>query len=141
MKEIFNLAKGNLPTIAVPHDCCVEKIYFEDGFLVFEFEDDISQYDSIKYDRPNVKTLTIKYHLILDEEDVSLYKMKRLGLFNKKIAYVETDRKKLFRLTENKFEYLSHLIGYGNILVSFCANGFYRLKIDCDYIEYDWIEK
>lgn len=63
--EIYHLNADTLPTMPVPHDCVIKTILVDrdNSCISFIFEDDIAEYDSVAYQRPNAKTLIIKYHL------------------------------------------------------------------------------
>ena len=85
MKETYYLNGDILPTIPVPHDCVIKKVRLENQHIIFEFEDDISRYDSIKNFKPEVKSLTVKYHLLSDG-DFSIYKWKKPSGFLTKMV-------------------------------------------------------
>lgn len=61
---IYYLDSTELPTIPVPHDCVIDSVSFSDNFLILDFEQGISIYDSIQHICPDAKSLTIKMHLI-----------------------------------------------------------------------------
>ena len=49
MKEQYYLNGESLPTIPVPHDCIIKNVRLKNQCIEFVFEDDISNYDSIKH--------------------------------------------------------------------------------------------
>ena len=139
MTETYYLDGNILPTIPVPHDCVIKKVQLENQQIIFEFEDDISYFDSIKNFRPEVKSLTIKYHL-LDDEDFSVYKWRKpSGFYNKNGRYDCMDSHTITKLSDNRLEYLYHYVGYRSIIIKLYSNGFIVIDADVDYIEYEWI--
>ena len=59
-KEIYYLNGETLPTIPLPHDCVIKSLAIKDQCMEFVFEDDISYHDSIKYYRPDAKSLIMR---------------------------------------------------------------------------------
>ena len=53
---------GTGVNIPVPHDCEIRDVREENDYLVIDFED-VSYHDSIKTIRPDVRTLTMRFHL------------------------------------------------------------------------------
>lgn len=142
MTETYYLNADTLPTIPVPHDCLIEKIAVEDGYIVFTFEKDISYHDSIKHIRPDAASLVIKLHLA--DEDFELYKWhKSVRLFAPEGYYKRTDSKALFSLASEKSrtEYLYHYVAYRSIIIELCALTTVRLELTADYVEFHWILK
>lgn len=130
MTEKYFLDRETLPTIPVPHDCVIDKITLENGFLVFTFEQDISYHASIQYFKPEAKSLVIKYHLI---DDFSIYEY-----FAENKCWNYTDSKKLSGFTANRTEYINHFVSYESMIIDLCAGRSVRLEIEADYIEYEW---
>ena len=146
MKETYFLNGDTLPTIPVPHDCIIKKAQLKDQFIEFIFEDNISYHDSIKYYKPDAKSLIIRYHLSGDPDDYSIYKWikpKRLlsKLFSKDGHYKKIKNSLLTELPEGKFrlEYLYHNVGYCSIITKLFLNGYIILDADVDYVEFEWI--
>lgn len=143
MKEKYYLNTNTLPTIPVPHDCIVKEIQLINDSLVFVFEDNISNNDSIKCIMPNAKSLIVKFHLVNDTSDVSLYMKTKPGkLLHKPAVYKEIDISKrcnkLIHLPDNRLEYMYHNIGYCSIIVQLWASSSIVMNITADYVEYDW---
>ena len=139
MTETYYLDGKILPTIPVPHDCVIKKVRLENQHIIFEFEDDISYYDSIKNFKPEVKSLIIKYHL-LNDEDFSIYKWKKpSGFFNKNGRYDCVGNHAITKLSDSRLEYLYHYVGYRSIIIKLFLNGFIIMDADVDHIEYEWI--
>ena len=131
MKEIFYLNKNELPTLPYIHDCVIKEIELNDEYLIFKFEDDISDYDSIL--NKNYKSLIIKYHLI---ENLFVYKSKRL--FNKEYYYLLEDNK-INKLKD--LEYLYQYVDFYSLIIKIVrGRDYYIFDLDVDYIEYEWIE-
>ena len=139
MTETYYLNRNILPTIPVPHDCVIKTVRLENQHIIFEFENDISYYDSIKNFKPKVKSLIIKYHL-LNDGDFSIYKWKQpSGFFNKNGRYDCMDNNTITKLSDSRLEYLYHYIGYRSIIIKLFSNGFIIMDADVDYIEFEWI--
>ena len=146
MKETYFLNGESLPTIPVPHDCVIKKIRLKDQFIEFIFEDDISYHDSIKYYKPDAKSLIIRYHFSDDPDDYSIYKWIRPNrllskLFSKDGHYKRIKNSLLTELPEGKFrlEYLYHNVGYCSIITKLFSNGYIILDAEVDYVEFEWI--
>lgn len=131
MKELYYLNKNELPTLPYIHDCVIKEIELNDEYLIFKFEDDISDYDSIL--NKNYKSLIIKYHLI---ENLFVYKSKRL--FNKEYYYLLEDNK-INKLKD--LDYLYQYVDFYSLIIKiFRGRDYYIFDLDVDYIEYEWIE-
>lgn len=131
MKELYYLNKNELPTLPYIHDCVIKEIELNDDYLIFKFEDDISDYDSIL--NKNYKSLIIKYHLI---ENLFVYKSKRL--FNKEYYYLLEDNK-INKLKD--LEYLYQYVDFYSLIIKIVrGRDYYIFDLDVDYIEYEWIE-
>ena len=139
MAETYYLNGNTLPTIPVPHDCVIKKVRLENQHIVFEFEDDISCYDSIKNFKPGAKSLIIKCHL-LNDEDFSIFKWEKpSGFSNKNGRYNCVDNHSITKLSDSRLEYLYHYVGYRSIIIKLFANGSIIIDADVDYIEFEWI--
>ena len=144
MTDTYYLNGDTLPTIPVPHDCVIEKVRLENQCIVFEFENDISFHDSIKYFKPEAKSLIIKYHLFSDG-DFSIYKWKKPSrFFNKNGRYDCMDNNAITKLSNNHLEhnclvYLSHYIKYYSIIIELISDSSIIINADVDYIEFEWI--
>lgn len=132
MTETYYLDRDTLPTIPVPHDCVIDKITLENGFLVFTFEQDISYHASIQHFKPDAKSLVIKYHLV--DNDLRLYEY-----FAENKCWNYTDSKKLSVFTANRTEYINHFVSYESMIIDLCAERSVRLEIEADYTEYEWM--
>ena len=131
MKELYYLNKNELPTLPYIHDCVIKEIELNDDYLIFKFEDDISDYDSIL--NKNYKSLIIKYHLI---ENLFVYKSKRL--FNKEYYYLLEDNK-INKLKD--LDYLYQYVDFYSLIIKIVrGRDYYIFDLDVDYIEYEWIE-
>ena len=131
MAEKYFLDRDTLPTLPVPHDCVIDKITLENGFLIFTFEQDISYHASIQHFKPDAKSLVIKYHLV--DNDLRLYEY-----FAENKCWNYTDSKKLSGFTANRTEYINHFVSYESMIIDLCAERSVRLEIEADYIEYEW---
>ena len=140
MIEKYFLNDDKLPNLPTPHDCIVEKVSFDEEFLVFTFEKDISSYDSIKHINPNFYSLIIRYHLIDPLFDTYKWKL-HTSLFGRE-GYVLIDNKKLTDIAKShKLEYLYQNVGYQSIIIKLFQDGHIMIDVQVDYIEYEWIEK
>ncbi|MGI5958407.1 MAG: hypothetical protein ACOX60_03190 [Massiliimalia sp.] len=132
----YYLDKAEWPTVPIPHDCVINNISLSDNFLVLDFEQGISDYDSIQHICPNAKSLTIKMHLI-DTFDIYQMKTRKFPKFKK--LYEELDFDKLVNLVKQKrVEYLYHYVSYQSLIVNLYHNINIILDLHIDYIEYIW---
>lgn len=143
MNKKYYLNTKTLPTIPVPHDCIVKEIQLNNDYLVFIFENNISDNDSIKSIMPNAKSLVMKFHFVDDISDISLYtQVRKNRIFHKPILYKEINLNKhinkLLHLPDNRLEYLYHNIGYCSIIVKLWSATSIVLDITADYVEYNW---
>ena len=146
MKETYDLKGDSLPTIPVPHDCVIRKILLKDQCLEFHFEDNISERDSIRFYKPDAKSLIIRYHFADDPDDYSLYKWVKPNrllsrLFNKDGHYIRLKNSVLPKLTEGKkpLEYLYHNVGYCSIITKLFLHDTIILDAMIDTVEFEWI--
>ncbi len=144
MKETYYLNKSELPTIPVPHDCVIKEVRLDGEYLVFTFEDDISYYDSVKYHRPEAKSLIIRFHLMDDADGVCVFvRKKSIRFLHKPGAIKELDLIKangeLINLFKGKLEYLYHNVGYCSIIVKLWSESRIVLDMAVDYLEFEWI--
>ncbi|MCR5848691.1 MAG: hypothetical protein K6G75_11325 [Lachnospiraceae bacterium] len=142
-KKIYYLNQKELPTIPVPHDCVVNDIVLSGNFIEFKFEDDISQYDSIQYHKPDAKSLIIRFHLKDDPEDYSVYQwVMPQKPFQKDGCYKRIENGKITEMTkgEYKLEYLYHNVGYCSIIVKLWAGSEIIFDADADFVEFEWIK-
>ena len=146
MKETYFLNGESLPTIPVPHDCVVKKIVRKDQLIEFIFEDDISDYDSIQYVKPDAKSLIIRYHFSDGPDGFSIYKWIRPNrllskLFSKDGHYKRIKNSLLTELPEGEFklEYLYHNVGYCSVITKLFSYDSVILDAEVDYVEFEWI--
>ena len=136
----YSLTDSSVLSIPNPHDCTIEKIYLECDWLCFVFDSDLSYHDSIKAQCPNAKSLIIRYHLL--DQDICLYRYRRLKSKNSREGYILEKPGKLMRLTEKKWkpDYISHYLGASSMIIELSSDKSYRLELDVDTVEYEWIE-
>lgn len=146
MKEIYFLNGESLPTIPVPHDCVIRKICLTDQCIEFVFEDDISYHDSVRYWKPDARSLILRYHFAHSPADFSVYKWVQpprflSKLFSKDGHYKRIRNSLLAKLPESRFdmEYLYHNVGYCSIITKLFSNGFIILDAEIDYVAFEWI--
>lgn len=146
MKETYFLNGETLPTIPVPHDCVIKKVRLKDQCIEFVFENDISYHDSIKYYKPDAKSLIIKYHFANDPADYSIYKWIKPNrllskLFSKDGHYKRIKTGLFTELSGGKLrlEYLYHNVGYCSIITKLFSDGYIILDAEVDYVEFVWI--
>ncbi len=153
-----------MPTIPVPHDCIVKEILLEEETgstgvetvctdvetlratsLLFVFEEDITYHDSIKgiCQDSDFKSLIIKFHLIDNIHDISMFVKKKTNRYHTTSLYKEIflseDKYALLNLPKNRLEYLSHNVGYCSIIVKLWSKRSIILDMAVDYVEFEWI--
>lgn len=146
-KEIYHLDADTLPTMPAPHDCVIKTILVDrdNSCISFIFEDDIAEYDSVAYQRPNAKSLVIKYHLT-GENEYELYKFLKPSIWHRNGGYeCLTDYEKgthrtLIKLAEDNLEYISHYVAYNAVAVELWGAKAKSviLKLDVETVEYEW---
>ena len=139
MVETYYLNGETLPTMPVPHDCIIDSITVENGFMVFNFEDGIGYHDSIKYNRPDAKSLVIKIHLA--DEDFSVFEWHTpVKPFANNGYFKCVDNSALKKMTgiEKRLEYLSHYVGYRTMIIELCSMSIVRLELTTDFVEFYW---
>ena len=139
MKEIYYLNLDKLPTIPVPHDCSIDKITIENQYITFIFEQDVSYHDSIKYIKPDSKSLVIKYHLV--DEFFNIYKWcKPVKAFADKGYYKRIDSLELNELflSKERVEYLNHYVSYQFLIIELFSLELIRLELAVDFVEFYW---
>ena len=140
MIEKYSLNEETLPNLPTPHDCIIEKISFDDDYLIFKFDKNIATHDSVAYKGPNLDSLIIRYHLIDPLFYTYIWKL-RTSLFGTE-GYVLINNNKLVKLAQNKrLEYLHQNIGYESIIIRLFDNSNIMIELNVDFIEYEWIEK
>ena len=133
----YYLNEDTVPTIPTPHDCKIKEVTIQGDFIIFEFEDDISHYDSIRHFNPDAKSLVIKIHLV---DDFDTYKMKYYKKPWCRGGYSRIDNAQLEKIAKNeRLEYLCHYVGYQSIIIKLFSQTHITLDIVTDYIEYEWI--
>lgn len=140
MIETYYLNDKTLPTIPVPHDCVIKNVSIDDQYIIFNFEDDISYHDSIKYIRPDAKSLIVRYHMVV-EDSFSVYKWKKPKKFIQKNGYYKClDNSSIVKFSSGNLEYLYHNVGYCSVITKLYEKGFILLDAEVDFIEFEWIE-
>ena len=138
MTAKYYLNQDILPTIPTPHDCIITSIEYDSEFLILKFEEAISYHDSVKIINSNAKSLIIKIHLLNREFDV--YKWKRHLSFGKGQGFALVDCNKVFSRIKGT-TYLSHYITYNSIIIELFQSESIVLKVESDFIEFEWLEK
>lgn len=138
MTAKYYLNQDILPTIPTPHDCIITSIEYDSEFLILKFEEAISYHDSVKIINSNAKSLIIKIHLLNREFDV--YKWKRHLSFGKGQGFALVDCNKVFSRIKGT-TYLSHYITYNSIIIELFQSEYIVLKVESDFIEFEWLEK
>ena len=134
MKEKYYLNETTLPTLPTPHDCIIREIEYKDEFLIFKFENDLNVYDSIRDINPNINSLVIKFHLCQPEVYTYKWKNKYFGE-----SFELIDNKKIIK-KHNRLEYLYQYVSHYQLIIELFSSVRLFMKIECDYIEYEWIE-
>jgi len=148
MNELYRIDADELPWLPNPHDCVIKTILVDQDnqCISFVFEDDISGYDSIAYQRPNAKSLVIKYHFYSNVEDYELYKSMKPSLWHRHGGYKcltepikNGKHDALLKLTKNYLEYLHHYVAYKEMIIHLWADTSIVLRLPVDTVEYEWI--
>ena len=141
MTQTYSLS-GVMPTIPTPHDCVIERISRNGEYLVFDFEQEITNHDSARFYCPTAKSLTMRFHLI--DTDFGLYEEKRKRTLKGRFStYIPMDSDELFHLTggKRKLEYLYHYVAYNTMILRLWAGRDIYLKLyETDQVELNWIE-
>ena len=143
MKEKYFLNERSLPNLPTPHDGVIKEILLKDQSIIFVFEDFVPSYhEFVNYYAPGARSLIIKYHLVYDEGDYSIYKWRKpVRPFSKEGYYKQLNNGKLVALPHGKIklEYITEYVGYFSVITELYSNGSIILKAYADYVEYDWI--
>ena len=136
----YSLTDSSVFSIPNPHDCTIEKIFFDHDRLCLVFESNIAYHDSIKAQHPVAKSLIIRYHLL--DQDVRLYRYRRLRALKPREGYMLEKSEMLTQLTEKKWkpDYIGHYLSGCSMIIELCSDKSYRLELEVDTIEYEWIE-
>ncbi len=147
MNELYRLDTDVLPSMPTPHDCVIKTILVdkEKQFISFVFEDDFSEYDSIAHQRPNAKSLVIKYHFYNAVEDYELFRFMKPSIWHRHggyeclTEYEKGNHDALLKLTKHHLEYIAHYVAYRNIIIELWADTEIVLRLNVDTVEYEWI--
>ncbi len=139
MTVTYYLSQDLLPTIPTPHDCIINAIKYNSEFLILQFEEDISYHDSIKTINPNANSLLVKIHLLNHNFDT--YKRNSKFFLRKREGFSVENNDKIFLKRFNPLQYLTHYVAYNSIIIELFQSEYIVLKIDSDFIEFEWIEK
>ena len=143
MIEKYQFDKEELPTLPCPHDCVIEKVEINESFIIFYFDNNISQYDSIQYLRPGSESLIIRYHL--DDPFFTVYKsishITRLGKRFGRHGYYEVKNDTLMKQVKYNLEFLYQDVSYKSVLIRLYGKSSILIHAWVDYVEYEWIER
>ena len=136
-EEAYNLLQEQLPTIPVPHDGIIKEIMLSEGWLTFSFENNISRHDAVRCTHPDAQSLTMRFHLI-DEEDIDLFAYEERKYES---VYVRRRPKKLLELArKSSLSYLMHYVAYGALQIELCADSVpILLGLRTDRVVMDWL--
>ena len=140
MTETYYLNGSVLPTIPVPHDGEIERLFVEDNNLIFQFKDSEYNREIFNTLKPGMNSLTIKYHMP-SNDDFCMYKyFKPNKLLRREHGYRYLDNKKLSSISKEGVEYLYHNVGYLSIITKLAMPVAGGLIIDAevDYVEFEW---
>ena len=139
MPTKYYLNQDKLPTIPTPHDCVVTAVEYNSEFLTLKFEGDISDHDSIKTINPNAKSLVIRIHLF--DPTFDTYKRKSKLSLLKGEGFLLENNDKLFKKRFKPMQYLAHYVAYNSIIIELFRSEYVVLKIESDFVEFEWIEE
>lgn len=137
MKIKYQLDQDYYPMIPCVHDCVIKKVEIRDDFLLFIFEDEINQHDSIQHINCKAESLVIKYHLI---DDVEVFVWKNKLSLTKGGGYIAVESTKLAEMAVERLEYLYHNVGYQSMILKLWNMQSVIVDLRADYVEYEWIE-
>ena len=139
METKYYLNQDILPTIPTPHDCWVTAVKYDSEFLTLTFEKDISPHDSIKDSNSNAKSLRIRIHLL--DPIFDTYKWKSKLSLMKGEGFILENTDKIFKKRFKPMQYLAHYVAYNSIIIELFQSEYIVIKIESDFIEFEWIEK
>lgn len=135
-EESFDLTEEQIPTIPEPHDCVIREIVLEGEWLVFNFENEISNHDSVSSIHPHAQTLTMKIQLSR-EDNIEL-----LAYEHRKYERVYVVRKPggIFDLVKKswRLEYLYHKVSHGSMQIELARLGATSTSSVCMPIALYW---
>lgn len=132
--ETYHLDEASLPVIPVPHDCVVKRITVEGRTLVFRFEEDIAQHESIQQYRPNACSLTMRFHMIGDEPCEVYRWRRRIPWIGRAKCWLPAA---IRDLAQTEQMYLTHRVGEGSAVITL-ADAFVDAQVD--RIDMIWTE-
>lgn len=133
----YRLDESTYPTVPVVHDCVICDVRADGEFLMFTFEPNIGEHDSISHIRPGARSLTIRYHLV---DDIEVFAWKRRLPFTRTEGYVARSVTWLAKMAKGRLEYLYHNVGYRSIVLKLWSAGQIIVDVCADYLEYAWDE-
>ena len=145
MTETYQLNENSLPVMPCPHDCGIREIRLEGRELAFIFEDDISRHESIRYLKPEARSLVIRYHLACDPEDDFLCRVSAAKVRTGKGSYQFLDSGKVTGIVPagSVLDYIDHYVtSLGScmrIVIIIAGGEEYLISAYVDSVEYEWI--
>lgn len=127
--------------IPILHDCVITKIAVEHDHMVFTFENELYQHESIQQIHPGAKSLIMTFHLTrfsrMDEYRLYVRKASK-----RRESYKRIRKETLMRLPEYKpgLVYLYHYVGAREMILHLCTDNNYVLYVCADEVEFNWIE-
>ena len=140
--ETYLLDGNNTSNIPVPHDCEIKDIRENDDCLIINFEDDISDHDSIRAVHPDAQTLTIRFHLVYGGLQ-GIYQHRRSKKHGDGYMLVKSLKKlkKLIMGCGCPATYLYHYVAYHQVILELCVDDSTLLMLWADSVEFEWTLK
>ncbi len=149
--ETYVLDGYNTSGIPLPHDCVITGIREDDDYLVIDFEDDISCYDSIQAVHPDAATLTVRFHLEYGGLNgvkaygglQGIYRHRRSKKHGEGYMRIQNLRKlqKLIKGCGFPATYLYHYIAYHQVIVELFVDDSTLLMLWADSVDFEWTLK
>ena len=149
--ETYTFDSSSAAIIPVPHDCKIKDIREEDDYLIIDFEDGISDHDSIRAVHPDAQALTIRFHLVYGGLNgmraygglQGIYQHRRSKKRREGYMLVKSLKQlqKLIKKCRIPATYLCHYVADHQIIVELCVDDSTLLMLWADSIEFEWTLK
>ena len=128
-------------SIPIPHDCVITGISIEHDHMIFRFEKDLFNHESIQMIHPSAMSLVMRFHLVrYPRSDIYRLYVRKTGKFHE--GYRLMKEKTLFKLPaqKEKLTYLYHYVGSREMIIHLSGKSNYVLYVCADSVELEWIE-
>ena len=128
-------------SIPSPNDCVIAGISVEHDHMIFNFEKDLFNRESIQMIHPSAMSLIMRFHLVrYPQSDIYRLYARKLGKFHE--GYRLMKEKTLFKLAgkKEKLTYLYHYVGSREMIIHLSGKSNYVLYVCADSVELEWVE-